>query len=252
MESSFVFVQHQPFQSHQLSLSDVEKNARRCRWRRSHSKIEADDEFGLAMQRKGSWRARLYRMRKPGENQIWKSIASELVEWAATKNGETCIGRQLIRLLRMEIWRTVVFPRVEIWWNFGSKNGARGWATSQFVHPADGLVCHWRRRYGLWHRHRVQPFFKITIILEQGEWSLAKDIEPVFKRCNERQRQTFYDMGNVNVFNIGSICIHGKELLRKLTFYQKYRERSHFKADVRDIWKVDIGTISWDFWSDSN
>ena len=31
----------------------------------SHSKIEADDEFGLAMQRKG--------IRKPGENRIYES-----------------------------------------------------------------------------------------------------------------------------------------------------------------------------------
>ena len=37
MESSFVFVQHQSFQFHQLSWSDVEKNARRCRWRKSHT-----------------------------------------------------------------------------------------------------------------------------------------------------------------------------------------------------------------------
>ena len=28
----------------------------------------------------------------------------------------------------------------------------------------------------------------------------------------------------------------------------KNRWKSHFKADVRDIWKVDIGTIRWDFW----
>ena len=59
-------------------------------WRKSHSKIEADDEFGLAMQRKDSWRAFLYCIRKPRENQIWKSITSELVDWAASKNGETC------------------------------------------------------------------------------------------------------------------------------------------------------------------
>ena len=69
MESSFVFVQHQPFQFHQLSWSDVEKNARRCRWRKSHSKIKADDEFGLAMQRKESLSACLYGIRKPGEKQ---------------------------------------------------------------------------------------------------------------------------------------------------------------------------------------
>ena len=45
------------------------------------------------------------------------------------------------------------------------------------------------------------------------------------------------------VFNIGSICIHGKELLRKFTFHQKYREQSHFETDVRHIWKVDSLTI---------
>ena len=39
-------------------------------------------------------------------------------------------------------------------------------------------------------------------------------------------------MGNVYVFDNTSICIHGKELLRKFTFHQKHREQSHFKADV--------------------
>ena len=37
---------------------------------KSHSKIKADGEFGLAMQRKGSERACLDCIRKPGENQI--------------------------------------------------------------------------------------------------------------------------------------------------------------------------------------
>ena len=46
------------------------------------------------------------------------------------------------------------------------------------------------------------------------------------KSCSRRQRQTFCDMGNVYVFYITSICINGKELLRQLAFYQKYR-RSH-------------------------
>ena len=40
---------------------------------------------------------------------------------------------------------------------------------------------------------------------------------------------------NVYVFNIGNICIHGKELLRHFAFHQRYREKSHFKTDVRDI-----------------
>ena len=56
----------------------------------------------------------------------------------------------------------------------------------------------------------------------------------------------------VCVFNTGSICIHGKELLRQFALRQKYWERYHFKADVRHIWKVDIGTIRRDLWSEYN
>ena len=94
MESSFVFVQHQPFQFHRMSWSDVEKNAGRCRWRKSHSKIKADDEFGITIPREGSKRACLDCIGKPGEYQIWKSErTSVLVKCAANKYGETRIGR---------------------------------------------------------------------------------------------------------------------------------------------------------------
>ena len=90
----FVFVQHWPFQFHQWSWSDVEKNARRCKWRKSNSKIKDDDEFGLTIQREGSERACLDCIGKRGENQIWKSEStSELVECAANKYGGTCDGR---------------------------------------------------------------------------------------------------------------------------------------------------------------
>ena len=106
-----------------ISHFDVEKNAKRCRWRKSHSKIETHIEFGLAMQRKETWCVCLYCIRKPGENQIWKSNSSELVDWAAPKNGETCKGRLLIKLLRVECWRKMVFSRVEIWWSDVSQNG---------------------------------------------------------------------------------------------------------------------------------
>ena len=59
-------------------------------------------------------------------------------------------------------------------------------------------------------------------------------------------------MVNVYVFDITNICIHVKELLSKFTFHQKYRKGSHCKADVRDVWIVDFGTIGWDFLSVSN
>ena len=104
MESSFVFVQHESFQFYRLFWSDVEKNAKRFSWRKNHSKVEFDDEFDLAIQHKGSWHTCLYCIRKSGRNQIWKSITSELVDWVASKNGETSMGRLLIKLLRMECW----------------------------------------------------------------------------------------------------------------------------------------------------
>ena len=50
-------------------------------------------------------------------------------------------------------------------------------------------------------------------------------------------------MGNVYVFDIGSIYIDGKELLRIFTLHQKYREQSHNETDVWHIWTVDIATI---------
>ena len=141
----------------------------------------------------------------------------------------------------MEHWRQVVFSSVAIWWNVGNKYGkTRLWQ-----------VCH-RWWYGLWHRRRIGPFSKITFIPQQSEWSSAKDAGPIFKRCNTRQQQAFFNMVNVYVFDITSICIHVKELLSKFTFHQKYRKGSHCKPDVRDVWIVDIGTIGWGFWSVSN
>ena len=112
----------------------------------------------------------------------------------------------------------MVFSRVEIWWNVGSKNReTRGWTT---VHPGHRKVCHRWPGYGLWHRQRIEPFAKVTVILAQGEWSIAKDMGPFFRRCNSRHRQTFFNLWNVYVFNIGGICIHEKGLLRKFTFHQ--------------------------------
>ena len=54
--------------------------------------------------------------------------------------------------------------------------------------------------YGLWHRHRIEPVSKITIILEQRQWSIAKNAGPFSRRCNSRHRHTFYDLENVYVF----------------------------------------------------
>ena len=63
----------------------------------------------------------------------------------------------------------------------------RGRTTSRFVLPAHRQVCHRRRWFGLFHRHRIRPFAQIKITLALGEWSSAKDVWPLFKRCNTRQ-----------------------------------------------------------------
>ena len=77
MESSVVFVQYHPFQSYQLLWSDVETDAKRIKWRKSHSKVETNDKSDRAKQWKGSIRAILLCIRRPGENQTRKSNSSE-------------------------------------------------------------------------------------------------------------------------------------------------------------------------------
>ena len=56
--------------NHHLCLFDISHFSCINSVKASHSKIEADDEFGLAMQREGSERACLDCIGKPGENQI--------------------------------------------------------------------------------------------------------------------------------------------------------------------------------------
>ena len=55
------------------------------------------------------------------------------------------------------------------------------------------------------------------------------------KDAIQGKREAFFNMVNVYVFNIGSICIHGKDLLKKFTFHQKHREQSHDETDVQLI-----------------
>ena len=53
----------------------------------------------------------------------------------------------------------------------------------------------------------------------------------------QKTAKTFCDMVNVHVFNIGNICIHGKESLRQLAFHQEYK-RSHNDTNVRHICEI--------------
>ena len=176
--TGIIFVVIQPFQFYQLVWSDVEKNAKRFRWRKCQSKIEANDEFSRAMQRKDSWRSCLYCMLKPEENQTWTSTTSENMEWAASK---TFFRHLLVKLVRVKCWQDLVLSRVGMRWINGSKNRETClWTTTRFVHRAHGQNL-------LLTPSQNQTCRSEKIILAQGEWSSAKHARPILKKCNARQ-----------------------------------------------------------------
>ena len=204
------------------------------------------------MQRRDSWRACLYCIRKPGENQIWKSITSELVDWAASKNKETCFGRLLIKLLRVECWHELVFSRVEIWWIDGNKNRETWlWTTTGFTHTAHGQIYCWWRWYGLWHRRRLRHVVKIQIILAQVTDQVRKNQDQFSKDATQDSNKHSLMWRMFMPSTSEASVFMGKNYL-EILHSKKFRKISHNETDVRHIWKVDKRTIRWDFWSVSN
>ena len=97
---------------------------------------------------------------------------------------------------------------------------------------------------------------QIIIGDDETELDLSLGSRSFLDRVNDqaRERQKRFSMNvtedceehsviwlNVHVFNIGVICIHGKELLRQLAFHQEYK-RSHDETDVRHIWEIGVRT----------
>ena len=164
------------------------------------------------LQRDGSERACFDCIGQPGKNQNLKvrnvPLSSLNVQESSTKR--PVLGASSSTYSEWNIydkWSSQVWKSVEMFGNTYGETRRR-------------QVCH-RWWYGLWRHHRIEPFSKITIVLEQCEWPIAKDIGPFFRRCNARHRQTLYDLEFVYFFDIGSICIHGKELLRQCTSHHK-------------------------------
>ena len=141
-------------------------------------------------------------------------------------------------------------------WNIDEKWSSQEWKSCEMLEAKNGETCGWQvvidddmdsgtateSNLSLKSRsflHRVND--RLRKILDHSSKDAMKDID-----------KRFFSLGNVYFFNAGSICIHGKGLLRKFTFHRKYREWSHFETDVWHSWKVDSRTIRWDFWSVSN
>ena len=143
---------------------------------------------------------------KPREKQISKpERTSELVECAANKHGETRIGRQLIKLLRMEHWRQVVFSSVEIWWI--SNTSTERPVYDKFVNDDDvDSDTAAESNLSLKSRsflNRVND--RLRKMLDRSPEDAMQDID---------KRSMIWWMF---IFDYGSICIHGKELLRLKT-----------------------------------
>ena len=155
------------------------------------------------------------------------SNTSELVKRAAAKNGETCNGRLLIKLLRMVNWREV---------------------SSQELNSDEMLEARTVRLVseqppGLFTEH-TDKFVIDDDDLDSdtvAESDMSVVSRSLLHRVNDRVRKVqdqsskmqhktatnILEYGEFYVFNIWSICIHGKELLRQFTFHQKHREQSH-------------------------
>ena len=97
----------------------------------------------------------------------------------------------------------MVFSKVKIWWSAGNKTvkivnerptGLLTQHTDRLIVDDDDMDSE--------HRRRVRHVVKIQIFLAPGEWSSAKDVGPILKRCNTNQQQTFFNMENVYIFNI--------------------------------------------------
>ena len=122
VEQSFVFVQHHPFQFHHWFWNDVQKNTIRWRWKKSRGKFEADDEFGLAIQREdpnvlASTASESRRKKSESQNVLLSSLNEQ-----QTRTRKLVMGASSSNCSEwMEYWRKLVFSRVEIWWNVGAR-----------------------------------------------------------------------------------------------------------------------------------
>ena len=81
------------------------------------------------------------------------------------------------------------------WGNTSWKIGeTRCWSSKRSM---ASTIRHWKRR------NCIRIVSRIKIKREQGEWSSANKTETNFK-CYRRWRETFYDLENVHVFNVGN------------------------------------------------
>ena len=149
------------------------------------------------------------------------------VEWAAIKNRRLVMGAS---------------SSDNSQWNIDDKWSSQEWKSGDMLgartgYPQMTSLVTWSG-YGLSYRRRIERFSKITIILAQGQWSIAKDIGTSSRRCNAWHRQTFLNWWMFMSSTLEASVFIGKYYSELLHCIKKYRKESHFETDVWHSWKV--------------
>ena len=238
MESFVVLVQY----ACSISAISVPPNVMKC-CRKEHKKMQVKKESQQIQSRWRIW----YRDVVKSPTVLATTVSENL--------GNTKSESQKYFWAR---WISINQERGDLWCCLAHQTTQNGtlttsgllqWKSDEMLWTSTGetrrwQICH-RWWYGLWHRHRIEPFFEITIILEQGEWSIAKDAEPCSRKCNARHRQTSYDLGECSCLQHWKHLVSCKRKTQKIYIPSKIQEKSLFKDDVRNIWTVDVWTIGW-------
>ena len=187
----------------------------------------------------------------PCKNQIRKlERTSELVERAATKNGETCNGA----LAHQDYSE----------WNIDEKCSSQEWKYGEMLEARTGRPVGGQTFTQLTDKSVIDDddmdsdtttesnlSLKSQSFLHRVEWSSAQDIGPFFKRCKQDVDNCCMIWGMFMSSTLGASVFMGKNYSENLHSIKKHREQSHFQTDVWHVWKVDNRTMRWDFWSDS-
>ena len=261
------------------------RTQKRFRWRKSHSKVDTNDEFYRAKQWKGSISAIFYCIRKPGENPdmkvkvLWvRKLRSTLergdplfaqkerTDLLYTHTHQATQNGMLIKLGLVKIANLMNWWMIERW---DPPCARKIWILTTILILLRRLQS--RIDALAESKQRVCPFYRDLLLL-LPKWrscmyernvseTLAESKQRVIEcerfktnpqKMQQKTAKNILWCGDFFfVFNIASICIHDEELLRQFAFHQNYR-RSHHETDVRHMWEIGIRTIRGDLWNKYN
>ena len=232
---------------YQLFWSDVEKNAKRFRSKKRSQQNRSRWWIWSRDAAKGLLTCLPLLHQKARGKPDLKVNTSEPMEWAASKNRESCQGRLLIKLVRVECWQALVMEvrtGRPVYPVYEQSPGSVTEHTDKFIVDNDDID---------------------SDTVEESDMSLISRsfLHTVNDRVRKIQDQSSKDATHDSKKHsliwwrfmsatLEASVFMGKNYLENFTFHQKYRKRSHNETDVWHIWKVDSRTIRWHLWTEYN